>query len=157
MAKTVDVLKSLCEPHLEPGEEFLGGTRVNQKGMAKAAAGFGIGGAIGGGIAAAATSKNRAAQTDAGFPTTPQLAFGLTDRRLLVFNRSVMSGKPKDLLASVALAEIASSHFEPAKLVPKLHLVLTSGAEVGFEAIKLDKPEEFAAILGQLLALRPEL
>jgi len=152
MSKIVQQLVALSEEHLEAGEGVVAGVRVNQKGASRAAAGGAVGGLLGAAVAHKMTKGGREAQAAAGFPPNAQLAFALTDRRLLVFDRGAMSGRPKRFLTSMPLSDIVSVRYEPAKLVPRIHLGLASGAEVGFEAVRLDDPEHFAAALDAALA-----
>ncbi|MGQ0825675.1 MAG: hypothetical protein ACT4OX_11745 [Actinomycetota bacterium] len=154
-AKVLGQLEALAAPHLADGERVLGGVRVNKKGTVRRAALFGgIGGVVGGALSHNATTAGTKAQAVVGLPPAAQMALAVTDHRLLVFSRSAMSGKPKDLLMSVPIDHVVGVALEPAKLVPKLTMEFADGNAVEFEAIKLDKPEDFAAALHALIARR---
>jgi hypothetical protein len=150
-AKVVAQIQALAEPQLEAGEQFLGGVRVNQKGMTTGAA---LGGLVGAAVAHRAAKGQREAQRAAGLPALTQMAFGLTDRRVLIFSRSAMSGKPKAFVAALALDDVVGIDFEPAMLLPKLSISFHDGNVARFEAVRIDEPEAFANALRDALAKR---
>lgn len=135
---------------LESGEQLLAGVRGMSAGstaqIVGGVAGAALGGAVGMVIADKATAKGRAsgkeAEAGAGIAALPpQLALGLTDRRLLIFKRGGLSGKAKELVGFVPRESIASIEGEDSgsKLKPdQLRVRLVDGSEVTFEIVKND-------------------
>jgi hypothetical protein len=136
-----------------PGEALLAGSRAMSKGSTKgiiagatgAVAGGAVGMAIGASIAKEGVEEGRAQAGAAGIDHAPQIAIGLTDRRLLIWKRGGLSGKPKDLIGEIPLDLVGSIDGEDSgsKLKPdRLTVHLTDGAEVEFEIVKADGYEK---------------
>ncbi len=149
MAKTAELVASLVADQLQPGEGVVAATRVNKKGTIKRSAAMGAGGLIGAAIASRGQKEVQATVAAAGFPDLQQMTLGLTDRRVFVLKNSAMSGKPKELVMTISLADIHEVRFEKGKIVPKLFVTMSNGVEVELEAIKIDHPDEFADALAQ--------
>ncbi len=135
---------------LEPGETLLAGVRGMSAGSTARIVG-GAAGAVGGGavglviadrLTGAKREAGEEAEAEAGLSELPsQLALGLTDRRLLVFGRGGLTGKPKDLVAFIPRDAVASITGEDSgsKLKPdRLTVQLTDGKTVDFEVVKND-------------------
>jgi hypothetical protein len=149
------MLEAEAAPHLEPGERIVAGARVNQRGRT---VGTGLNGGIGGRAGAVVGQRlvrpGGAARAPVGFPATTQMALALTDRRLMVFARGSVTGRPKDYLASLRLDEIADVEYVPGRIVPHLVLRLANGTRVELEALRIDAPEELAQALQEALRRR---
>lgn len=142
-------LADVAGPVLQADEMLLAGVRGMSKGSTKhivgGAAGATVGGAVGALIGQRAGTAEREAGADqlaeAGLPTLPpQIALGLTHKRLLIFSRSTVSGKAKDLVAEIHRDSIASIDGEAqGKLAPnRLTVHLKNGAAIDFEVVRLD-------------------
>lgn len=103
---------------LEPGERLLAAARGMSKGATKGIVG-GVAGAVGLGAAGLAVGTSVGAeeraegqeeQRQAGLTRLPaQIVLGLTDRRLLFFARSGLSGKAGDLVGGIPESASAPS------------------------------------------------
>ncbi|MEX1207580.1 MAG: hypothetical protein WEE36_03105 [Acidimicrobiia bacterium] len=142
-------LAAVAEAVLQPDEALLAGVRGMSKGSTKHIVGGAAGGVAGGAIGAVVGQRVGKAEREegadqlagAGLPTLPpQLALGLTHKRLLIFSRSTVSGKAKDLVAEIPRDRIARIEGEDkGKLAPnRLTVHLKDGASVDFEIVRLD-------------------
>jgi hypothetical protein len=143
-------LQKAASPVLEPGEVLEAGVRAMSGGatarIVGGAAGSVVGGAAGAlaasAIVSASSSPGEAATAAAGLGALPpQVAVGLTDRRLLIFKRGGISGAAKGLVATIDRAGIAAVDGEDSgsKLMPdRLTVTLIDGRAVDFEVVKLD-------------------
>lgn len=135
---------------LQPGESVLAAARGMPVGavarVAGSAGGAVAGGAIGAIIGIKMTEK-RAAEgaaqgVAAGVGELPsQLSLGLTDRRLLIYRRSPVSGKTTEFFGEIPRSSIRSiDAFEGSNpLKPhRLSVTLTDGATVEFEIVRMD-------------------
>jgi len=149
MASYTKKLAPVANPHLQQGEVLLAAVRGMSKGATKGivggTAGMVAGGALGAILGGRAGNDDRAAgeaqARDAGLgDLPPQLALGLTDRRLLVFSRSAVSGKAKDLVGEIPRDRIAEIEGKDlGKLSPnRLTVHLTDGTAVDFEVVRID-------------------
>ena len=103
MAKITKVLTKLASGHLAADEELLIGLRVNLKGTALGVGLSGIGGVLGA-IAGSKTLKKGQDQAEAaGIQFTQQMALGLTPGRIILWSRSTLSGKPKEIIGEIRL------------------------------------------------------
>jgi hypothetical protein len=92
-----------------------------------------------------AAREGSARSEEAGLGSAPQVALGLTPRRLLVFKRSGMSGKAKGLLGALPIDDIVTVEGADSgsKLKPDLLTVgLRSGGSLTFEVVKADGCDE---------------
>ncbi len=155
MAKLRDVAGELVATSLEPSETVVASVRASRKGTVKKLTAYGaVGGVVGVLIAQQADKAGAANVTAAGFPDLQSMTLVLTERRLFIAKNSTMSNKPKELAMIVPLAEIAAVRYEASKLVPKLYVTMSNGAEAELEVARIDKPAEFAEALQARLAPR---
>jgi hypothetical protein len=152
MAKTIDVVAKLAAPHLAAGETVHEAVRVNLAGTVAATAAGALGGAVGAVIADKAATPGRESATEAGFPTDRQQALAVTDQRILVFRRSALSGKPKDLVGEVPLAAVAGIEHQPGRMGDTLRFTMASGHQTQFECVKVDRGAEFAQAVAARIA-----
>lgn len=116
-------------PHLDDDEEVLAGTWARTPGGFAAERAFGL----------AAGIANQLGQADAGAVRLPKaFEVAVTDRRLLFFERSAMTGRPSRLVAevplrNVAVAELTSQH----RAIESAAIVLRDGGSIDFEVAKL--------------------
>ena len=133
---------------LAQDEDYLAACRVLPKGSA-----FGIGVTAIGGIAGATAGGSivgdavSAASQATDSEAAPQMAFGLTTRRIVVWRCSPVSGKPADVIGEIALDSISSVAFEKSLFAGALTLDFTSGKTAEFTMVKADKPQVFAEAL----------
>jgi hypothetical protein len=140
-----------AQAELQPGETVLAAARGLPKGavarVAGATGGLAGAGAVGAIIGLKVTGKKAeegAAQgATAGLDTLPpQLALGLTNRRLLVYRRSTVSGKMTDFFGEIPRERIrsidsfeGSNPFKPHRLT----VTLDDGGTIEFEIVRMDK------------------
>lgn len=157
MADYTKKLQPVAEDVLESGERLLGAVRASGRGVTRAVIGGaagavggvtaapamgGVGAVIGSEAGAADRAEGRQEEEAAGLPPLPpQMALGLTDRRLLIFKRSALSGKPKELVAQIPRDRIEGIEGEDSgsALKPdRLTVVLIDGGQVSFEIPRAD-------------------
>lgn len=142
MGKHGDVVRSLAEPMLGPGEGLIETVLVNYNGSMPATT-------LPGG---AARSDDPDAQVT--FPSSRQMAIGLTDRRLLVFSLG-FSGKPKQHIGDVPLSAIDDVGKADNRLSGILRLTLRSGARVDLEVLPKEPAEAFVEQLAARVTPAP--
>lgn len=142
------VTKAADKLGLEPGEEIRAACTTNPKGTMKRAVGGGVGGVVG---AVVAGRGDRGGPEGGGlaerFPAG-QHHLVLTDRRLLACSTSALSGKPKEVAAQWALAEVASITTEPGKLAIPMTIGFVDGSTVAIEAARGTGPDTLPAAFG---------
>lgn len=143
MSRYTDALRKVAETELEPGEQLLAGVRAMSAGatarIVTSAAGSAVGGAVGLLVTGRLRGRGRAGEQAAQLPE--QVAIGLTDRRLLIFSRSALTGRAKHLVTQVRRADIAAIDGEDSgsKLRPdRLTVRLVDGSKIDFEVVKVD-------------------
>ena len=146
MGGYADKLQKRAGELLNPGETLIAAVRTQPRGTNLGA----IGGLIG---AAAAGHQSKKALADAGEGSkaaswpTENCAVGLTNQRLLCFNYTAM-GKPKDLVAEFAIADVSSVELEKKKITANaLRFSFTDGSSVEVECAKLEKTQDFVNAL----------
>ena len=116
-------------PHLEDGEHVLGGTWARTTGGFAAERAFGL----------AAGLAAQLGTDDSGPVRLPRsFEVAVTERRLLVFDRSAFTGRPHHLvtvvpLTDVAVAEVTTRH----RSIESVAVVLRRGTTIDFEVAKL--------------------
>lgn len=154
-------LSKVAGDHLQPGERLIAGIRAMSKGstgsIIAGITGATVGGAAGMVHASKATEKaageGREQSEDAGVGHAAQVAVGLTDQRVLVFKRSPLSGKAKELLGAVPLSDVdnISGADSGSKLKPDtLTVHLNGGSLLEFEAVKADDYNSVVQAYAQL-------
>ncbi|MDX2361393.1 MAG: hypothetical protein QNK23_11350 [Crocinitomicaceae bacterium] len=150
MRKITQRLIKMSASDLDEGEEILVGVRVNLKGTA---IGFGfssLGSVIGMEVGNQIMEDGQEQVKDAQIPFKQQMAFGLTQKRLIIWSRSSFSGRPKDIIGEMNRSDIQSIRCEEGGMTGDVFVMtLTNGKSVEFEAVKIDKGEEFAGLFGQ--------
>lgn len=153
MPKITKVLQKLVADHLSDGEELTIGLRVNLKGTAL---GVGLSAGIGGVLGAVVgkkTMKDGIEQAEqAGIPFTQQMALGLTNKRIILWSRSPVSGKPKEIIGEIALTETVDATFEKGKMGDLIELKFPDDKSLQLESIKIDKGENFVDELRKALS-----
>ncbi len=152
MKKITKTLAELATGYLQSDEELFVGLRVNLKGTAL---GIGFAGGIAGVVGALAGSKvmkeGQDQARDVGIPFTQQMALGLTKSRILIWERSIVSGKPTKLIGHILLDEIKKVDFNTGFLGDKISLIFSEDKILELESIKVDKGIEFAEKLKGLI------
>ena len=90
---------------LEPGESFVAGAFAMAPGTMKRQMAGALGGAIGAAIASSGSSASGS------FELPRRFVIGLTERRLLLFKPDLLWAKPKELIGTIALADVVSAGF----------------------------------------------
>ncbi len=138
---------------LQPGETVVAGVFLAAPGVAKKAAAFGAGGLIGAAVASKLTTKDDGTIVSdegiaASVPDGP-IVVGLTEQRVLLYSHGKLSGKPKDLVHSMARSDIAAVETEPGKVATKLTIVFADGTGKRYEAPRVgNSTDAFAAAFG---------
>lgn len=137
----VDKLQGKASETLESGERLIAAIRTMPRGTTM---GIGIGGAVGAVVADRQAKKGQAQQTEGSaakeWPAV-RSAVGLTDRRLLIYDYTMM-GKPKDLVGQFPLSQIASVDLDKG-VTNKLSFNFTDGSAAQVECAKLEKVGDF--------------
>ncbi|MEQ8841207.1 MAG: hypothetical protein RIB98_09505 [Acidimicrobiales bacterium] len=138
-----------CGDDLEPGETVLAGTFVQPAGAIRRQVAYGAIGGVIGAVVSQKAGEKRANET----PTAEEgividippgkAVLGLTDRRLLVFGHSAMTGRPKGLNAAIPLDQVAGVTHESGKLTGKLLVSFADGTSIDFDVVKTAKPGPF--------------
>ena len=151
--RTTQALQAVAPAHLENDEPLVMGLRVMLKGHALNT-GLLVGGGLVGASAARSRMQTEAADAEAsGVPVAQRMAYGLTDRRLLVWEQSAATNALGDFLGSVPLAEVEGVAFRKAFLGNRLTLRLASG-ELELMVAKVEKGQAFADALSARIASR---
>jgi hypothetical protein len=151
MAYGLDRFARAAAPHLETGEQIVGGTWARTPG--------GFAAERAGGVVVGIATQLGAA--DAGALRLPRaFEVAVTDRRLLFFDRSPVTGRPRTLVAAVDLAAVAVAELAPSRHgVEHVVVRMRSGATIDVEIAKLGAralAERFVACLdAQLTEPRP--
>lgn len=143
MGGYADKLQGKASEVMEPGERLVSAIRTMPSGTTMS---IGIGGAVGAAVSDRQAKKAQANQTEgsisANWPAA-RCAIGLTDRRLLMFDYTMM-GKPKDLIAQFPLDSVAS--LDLAKGVTnKINFNFNDGSAAQIECAKLEKVGDFVS------------
>ncbi len=144
-----------CGDDLESGETVIAGTFVQPPGAIRQQVAYGAIGGVVGMVVGEKMAKKRAEENPSeGIETGDgagididippgKAVLGITDRRLLVFGHSAMSGRPKGLNASIPLDQVRDIVHESGKLTGKLLVSFADGTTVDFDVVKTAKPGPF--------------
>jgi hypothetical protein len=155
MSKNLKKIKSGAKSDLRPNETVWAGIFLNPDGFTKKLVAKEVAGVVGAGIAArrgtTGTPDEPELVTDRGiaalFPET-RIWVAVTNQRTLVWGHSVLSGKPKGLLAELPATAIQLVDLEPRTATFRTTLRFSDGTAMRYEAPKLmNDPESFAAAL----------
>lgn len=139
---------------LAADEKLEGGMLVNPAGMLGAMMGKELGGLAGAAIAAKLKSDEGVATAAAGLASTlpkEPLVLGLSHRRMFVWGHSKLTGKPKGLIRTFDLDEVAGIALTPQKATVGVAVDFADGSAITFEAPKLmNDPDRFAGTFGRL-------
>ena len=80
----------------------------------------------------------------AGFPASPRMVIGMTDRRLLVWKAGWVSHRPVRFLGDVPLERVASISVQPAVDKRRVTFTLLGSTPISVTAYRRDRPERFA-------------
>ena len=148
MAKITKVLQKLSSEALADGEEIRIGLRVNLKGTALGVGlSAGLGGVLGAVVGSKKLNEGIEQAKESGIPFSQQMALGLTDSRIIVWSRSQMSGKPKEIIGEIPLTDIGGVTFEKGKMGDLIGLKFSDDKILELESIKVDKGEDFTKAL----------
>ena len=130
---------------LHPGEELLGAVFVQPTGTFGRSVAFGVAGAIGSAVADARRKEEDAAEENSLAAQIPggRVILAFSAQRFLVFERSMMSGRPKELLTSFAWDQVAGVELGDGKLKQALSVGFADGSSAVFEVVKSAKPKPF--------------
>lgn len=146
-----------CGSELHPGEQVEAGTVVEPGGSLGRQLGRQIGLSVGGVVGLLSAEKiTKGSETQssetgvaARFPQA-QMILGLSSQRLMAFAQGSMSGKPKEMLASAPLKDIAAMSLEKNKATYTLTVSFADDSEVSYEIVKMGKPAEFVSAFERL-------
>lgn len=146
-------IRKSCAEHLEPGEEVIAGVFGQPPGAIRRQMATGIGGLAGALIADKTAKGTTVERPDEGIVVDipeGKAVLGLTDRRLLVFGHSAMTGKPKGLNAAVPLGHIESVTLDQGKFAGRLVVTFVDGTHIDFDVVKTVKPQPFVDAFHQV-------
>ena len=153
MAKIIKTLSKLAQEHLSAEEEITAGLRVNLKGTALGVGlTVGIGGVLGSLAGSKPLKEGRDQASEAGIPFTQQMALGLTNERILLWSRSQLSGKPKDLLGEIPVSDIVDVLFEKGALGDRIAFTFSEEKVLELESVKVDNGEMFVKALKEIIS-----
>ena len=156
MPDFVKKIKKARPDDLEAGEELLAATIGQPSGTFSRQA---LGGIVGV-MAAKKMADKREAQLDgadasglaAAIPQNQQLVIGVTDQRVLFFEQGVMSGNPKELVATFAHMDVHEISLEKHKMTYSLTVRFSDNSARMLECVKMAKPQSvvdaFAVVKG---------
>jgi len=124
---------------LQPGEPVLASVRAAAEGSPLGA----LGGLV---VLIALAADQRSRAEDQGFPASMQMVLAVTDRRLVVFRKSLF---PLRFRGELPLEAIQAVSVERRGMSPRLRFVLSSRAELTFTTYRLDHPDEFVRAFEQ--------
>lgn len=148
MANWTKKLSKVAKDDLEAGEQLRAAVFLQPSGTTTKMVATGVGGIVGGALASRTGGTATELVTDSGTAATmPDTAtvLGLTDRRVLVYGHSTMSGKPKGLKSTMAASDLAAVEVEKQKATFRFVLHFTDGTASVYEAPRMaNDPVEFA-------------
>ena len=146
MPDFVKKIKKARPDDLEAGEELLAATVGQPMGTFSRQA---LGGIVGV-LASKKMADKKLAALDgadasgiaASVPENIQLVVGVTDRRVLFFEQGIMSGSPKELVASFPHSEIHEMSLEKQKMTSALTIRFSDNSARMLECVKMAKPQD---------------
>ncbi len=136
------IMKS-CADDLQPGEELVEATVGQPSGTFSRQA---LGGMVGVLAAKKIASIRDDGAGDSGMassvPKDKNLLIGLTDRRVLFFETSAMSGNAKELATAVELSDVHKMSVEKHKMTSSLEITFSDNSARTFECVKITKPQD---------------
>lgn len=154
MANWTKKLSKVAKDDLEAGEQLRTAVFLQPSGTTTKMVATGVGGIVGGALAARKGGGTATELvTDSGVAATmPDAAtvLGLTDRRVLVYGHSAMSGKPKGLKSTMAASDLVGVECEKQKATYRYVLHFADGTASVYEAPRMaNDPEGFAQIVNE--------
>ncbi len=148
MADMAAVMKKADASALASDEDYLAASRVLPKGSALGIGITAIGGVVPGSVGSSVVGDAVESAAEAtGSDAAPQMAFGLTHKRIVVWKCSPVSGKPTEVIGEIPLETIEEMSFSKSMFAGSLTLAFTSGKSAEFTMVKADKPHRFAEAL----------
>jgi hypothetical protein len=139
---------------LRMGESIVAGTLFQKPGLTGQMAGVAVGGLIGAAVASK-VRKNDDGElvSDQGIAATVPdgpLVVGLTTGdQIVMYEQGGMSGKPKELVATLTRADVEAVSVEDGKVTKKIMVVFSDGTAKMFETPRIDKSiDRFVEALG---------
>jgi hypothetical protein len=130
---------------LAPGERLLASVRAMPVGPFGGSMGIFAGAVVGAIIQSIAISRSVKRARLSGFPIAGRMAVGITDRRILVWQRGgPLGGSIKRFIGDVPITRISRIDVEPVPGRSKLAFVFRDAQAVTVEADKRDSPDRFA-------------
>ena len=157
-SKLEKTLVKLLDGNLESDENVEMGIRVNLKGTALGVGLSALAG-VGGVVAVAGTvlGANKSKESDdqaasSGIEFARQMALVLTNKRMIFFNRSSLSGKPKEIIGILPYDQIKGVEYSKGSLMNKLILNFDEDRNLELEAVKIDNTSGFVDALSAYIA-----
>ena len=150
MANWVKKINKAVGSDIAAGETLLEGVILQPSGMMGGLMAKSLGGLVGSAVRAAVrTDDSGALVTDAGiaagFPNDT-LILGLTDRRVLGWSHSSMTGKPKELKVAIPRSDLADLQVEKKTATYTVVLVFSDGTAKVYEAPRVNNTtDQFVA------------
>lgn len=90
----------------------------------------------------------------AAVPANQQIVIGLTDRRLLFFVQSVMSGNPKELAAAFELRDVHEITLEKHRMTYSLVVRFVDNSARLLECVKMARPQDLVNAFDKMKGTR---
>ena len=139
---------------LQAGEELLAATIGQPSGTFSRQA---LGGIVGVMAAKKMADKRQATLEGAdasglaaSIPQNQQLVVGVTDHRVLFFEQGVMSGNPKELVATFRLSDVHEVSLEKHKMTYSLTIRFSDNSARMLECVKMAKPQTVVDAFAQI-------
>lgn len=146
MADWVKRIHKSCSGDLQPGEQVLAAALLQPHGNSKRLAMGAAGGALGVLVASKLRRKDDGTLvSDEGIAATipdGTIVMGLTGGRVLLFGQAAMSGRPKELKATLARNDIAAIELGTGTAFRDVTIAFSDGTGRRFETPGLDKSIE---------------
>jgi hypothetical protein len=144
MLNPLNKVRKAVSSDLRPGEEVVAATLVHPAGTMGRNIARGVGGLAGSLAASKAGSKRtealggaNQAGIAASLPPGKELWLGLTPQRMLVWSHSSFKGKPKELVATFGLDQIAGIEIDTKKTVHAMVMRFSDHSALDFDVPKV--------------------
>ncbi len=150
-SKFSEKLEKHSQEHLQDGEKYIIGIRVNCPGLLTAMSLGATGAAVGVVMAAQLHKKAQEKAGETLKQSSPQMALALTNKRMLIFKRSIFTGGARDLLGHINRDKIKSGEIDKTFFGYNLKINFKDDKTLELQGIKIDHCEEFINELNRQL------
>lgn len=153
MANWAKKINKAVKSDLEAGEEVRDGVFVQPLGSTSDIVAKEVAGMLGRALVKGPNGEDASEFGHASALPDDRLVLGLTDRRLVVWGHSQLSGRPKGFKMALPASDIVSVEVEKLKAVYSLVITFSDGSSKIYEAPRIaNDPKGFAATVGTPVA-----